>query len=71
MLEMLPIYLPPLLGVAAVAYAGLAIRVSRSGPQYANSMVSFLMFLFAGLVLGEAFSYGATDANMYGYRPRL
>ncbi|MGB5625491.1 MAG: diguanylate cyclase [Woeseiaceae bacterium] len=66
MLEMLPIYLPPLLGVAAVAYAGLAIRVSRSGPQYANSMVSFLMFLFAGLVLGEAFSYGATDANMYG-----
>ena len=66
MLEMLPIYLPPFLGVAAVAYAGLAIRVSRSGPQYANSMVSFLMFLFAGLVLGEAFSYGATDANMYG-----
>jgi len=66
MLEMLPTYLPPFLGVAAVAYAGLAIGVSRSGPQYANSMVSFLMFLFAGLVLGEAFSYGATDANMYG-----
>lgn len=65
MLELLPTYLPPFLGVAAVAYAGLAIRVSRSGPQYANSMVSFLMFLFAGLVLGEAFSYGATDANMY------
>jgi len=66
MLEFLPIYLPPFLGVAAVAYAGLAVRVSRSGPQYANSMVSFLMFLFAGLVLGEAFAYGATDANMYG-----
>ncbi len=65
MLEMLPTLLPPFLGVAAVAYAGLAVRVSRSGPQYANSMVSFLMFLFAGLVLGAAFSYGATDANMY------
>ena len=65
MLEMLPTLLPPLLGVAAVAYAGLAVRVSRSGPQYANSMVSFLMFLFAGLILGAAFSYGATDANMY------
>lgn len=63
--ELLPIYLPPFLGVAAVAYAGLAIRVSRSGPQYANSMVSFLMFLFAGLVLGAAFSYGATNANLY------
>ncbi|MGB5491874.1 MAG: diguanylate cyclase [Woeseiaceae bacterium] len=65
MLEMLPTLLPPFLGVAAVAYAGLAVSVSRSGPQYANSMVSFLMFLFAGLVLGSAFSYGATDANMY------
>jgi diguanylate cyclase (GGDEF)-like protein/PAS domain S-box-containing protein len=65
MTELLETYLPPLLSVAAVAYAGLAIRVSRSGPQYSNSMVSFLMFLFAGLVAGEAFSYGATDASIY------
>jgi len=65
MLELLPKLLPPFLGIAAVAYAGLAVRVSRSGPQYANSMVSFLMFLFAGLVLGSAFSYGASSANMY------
>lgn len=56
MLEKLPIFLPPFLGVAAMAYAGLAMRVSRSGPQYANSMVSFLMLLFAGLIAGEAFS---------------
>ena len=66
MLDLLEIYLPPYLGVAAVAYAGLAIRVSRSEPQYANSMVSFLMFLFAGLVAGAAFSYGATSAHTYG-----
>ena len=65
MLELLPTVLPPFLGIAAVAYAGLAVRVSRSGPQYANSMISFLMFLFAGLVLGAAFSYGATTANIY------
>ena len=65
MLESLPVFLPPFLGIAAVAYAVLAVRVSRSGPQYANSMVSFLMFLFSGLVLGAAFSYGATDANLY------
>lgn len=65
MLESLPVLLPPFLGIAAVAYAVLAVRVSRSGPQYANSMVSFLMFLFSGLVLGAAFSYGATDANLY------
>jgi diguanylate cyclase (GGDEF)-like protein/PAS domain S-box-containing protein len=62
---MLQDYLPPFLGVAAVAYAGLAVRVSRSGPQYANSMVGFLMFLLAGLVAGEAFSFGATDPNLY------
>ncbi len=57
--------LPPVLGVAAVAYAGLAVRVSRSGPQYSRSMISFLMFLIAGIVAGAAFSYGATDATMY------
>ena len=57
--------LPPVLGVAAVAYAGLAVRVSRSGPQYSRSMISFLMFLLAGIVAGAAFSYGATDATMY------
>jgi len=65
-LELLPKLLPPFMGLAAVAYAGLAVRVARSGPQYANSMVSYLMFLFSGLVLGAAFSYGATDANLYG-----
>ncbi|MGI9247636.1 MAG: histidine kinase N-terminal 7TM domain-containing diguanylate cyclase [Woeseiaceae bacterium] len=62
---MLQDFLPPFLGVAAVAYAGLAVRVSRSGPQYANSMVGFLIFLLAGLVAGAAFSFGATDPDMY------
>ena len=65
MLEMLPTMLPLYLILAAVAYAGLAVRISRSGPQYANSMISFLMVLFSGVILGAAFSYGATDANMY------
>ena len=65
MLNLLEIYLPPFLGVAAVAYAGLAIRVLRAEPQSSNNMVSFLMLLFAGLVAGAAFSYGASNANMY------
>ena len=63
--EMLEQFLPPILGVSAVAYAGLAVRVSRSAPQYAKSMISFLMFLLAGIVAGSAFSYGATDPVMY------
>ena len=65
MLSMFEQFLPPILGVAAVAYAGLAVRVSRAGPQYANSMISYLMFLLAGIVGGTAFSYGATDPVMY------
>lgn len=65
MLELLEQFLPPVLGIAAVAYAGLAVRVSRAGPQYAKSMISFLMFLLAGVVAGAAFSFGATNPVMY------
>ena len=64
MLESLQ-FLPPLLAVAAIAYAGLAVRVARSGAPFANSTVGFLMLLLAGLVAGAAFSYGATDSTLY------
>lgn len=63
---MLDLVITPFLATAAVAYAVLAVRVSRSAPQYANSMVSFFLFLIAGMLAGSAFSYGATDANLYG-----
>ena len=56
----------PFLAVAAIAYALLAVRVSRSGPQYTDNMVSFFLFLIAGMLAGSAFSYAATDANLYG-----
>ena len=56
----------PFLGIFAIAYAGLAVRVSRSGPQHANSMVSFFLCLIAGMLAGAAFSFEATDANLYG-----
>ena len=56
----------PFLAIFAVAYAGLAMRVSRTGPQYANNMVSFFLFLIAGMVAGSAFKYGATDASLFG-----
>ena len=58
-------FLTPFLAMAAVAYLVLAIRVSRSAPQYANSMISFFLVLIAGMLAGSAFSYGATDANLY------
>ncbi len=56
----------PFLAIFAVAYAGLAVRVSRSGAQHTNNMVSFFLFLIAGMVAGSAFSYGTTDANLFG-----
>jgi len=58
--------LPPILAVAAVAYAVLAIRVARTTPQNPNNLISFFLFLVAGMIAGSAFSYGATDANLYG-----
>jgi diguanylate cyclase (GGDEF)-like protein/PAS domain S-box-containing protein len=58
--------LPPVLAVSAVAYAALAVRVARSTPQNPNNLMSFFLFLIAGMVAGSAFSYGATDATMYG-----
>jgi len=63
---MLSSILPPVLAVFSVAYAALAVRVSRSGPQYSNNMVSFFLFLIGGMLAGSAFSYAATDANLYG-----
>ncbi len=54
-----------LLAVAAAAYAALAVRIARFGPQSANSMICYLMFLMAGVLAGGAFSYGTTDADMY------
>ena len=65
---MLPLtdIVPPFLAVAAIAYAGLAVRVARSAPHNPNHVVSFFLFLMAGLVGGAAFSYGAVDPVMYG-----
>lgn len=63
---MLAPYVTPFLAVAAAAYAGLAVRVSRASPQFANNSVSFLLFLIAGMLTGSAFSFGATDPNLYG-----
>lgn len=66
MYELLETYLPPVLGLSAVAYAMLAVRVARSTPQNPNNIISIFLFLIAGMSAGSAFSYGASDANLYG-----
>ena len=53
------------LAVFSVAYVALSVRVSRSGPQHANSMVCFFLVLVGGMLAGSAFTYAATDTNIY------
>jgi hypothetical protein len=53
------------LAVFSVAYVALSVRVSRSGPQYANNLVSFFLVLVGGMLAGSAFSYSAVDSNIY------
>ncbi len=65
-MSMLSPLVAPFLATMAIAYAVLAVRVSRSGPKYANNNVSFFLFLIAGMLAGSAFSYDATDATYYG-----
>jgi len=65
-MSMLSPLITPFLVLGAVAYVALAVRVSRSGPQHANNMVSFFLLLIGGMLAGSSFSYEATDATLYG-----
>ncbi len=60
-------FITPFLALAAVAYAALAVYMVRSGPQYANSLVGYFLFVIGGMLAGSAFSFNATDVNMYGF----
>jgi len=55
-------FLPPIFGLAAVLYLGLAVYVSRSSPQ---SIIGFVLFLIGTMVAGTAFAYGATDVALF------
>ena len=55
-------FLPPMFGLAAVLYLGLAVHVSRSSPQ---SIIGFLLFLMGIMIGGTAFAYGATDISLF------
>ena len=55
-------FLPPLFGLSAVLYLGLAVYVSRSSPQ---SVIGFLLFLMGTMVAGTAFAYGADDIALF------
>ncbi len=54
-----------MLGIGAVAYAALALQIGRNQARHGRSMLSYLMLLFAGLLAGSAFSYGASTVELY------
>lgn len=66
MFEDFELALRPAFAVAAVFYLGLSVRVARSSPQNANSIIAFFLFLVGVLVAGTAFSFGTQDPNIYG-----
>jgi len=63
---MLETFLRPSFAISAIIYVGIAIRVSRSSPQYTNNIIAFFLALVGVLVSGTAFSYGTTDPTIYG-----
>ncbi|MBT8098191.1 MAG: diguanylate cyclase [Gammaproteobacteria bacterium] len=66
MIESLEAALRPAFALSAVVYLGLAVRVTRTSPQYANSIVAFFLLLIGTLLAGTAFSHGTNDPNIYG-----
>jgi len=65
-IETLDFLLRPTFAVAATVYVLLAVRVTRSSPQHANSVIAFFLLLIGTLIAGSAFSYGTQDPNIYG-----
>ena len=63
MIETVEALLPPVFGLAAVLYCGLAVYVSRSSP---GNVIGFFLFLIGMMIAGSAFSFGTTDPNLYG-----
>ncbi len=66
MMEQLSLILPTAFGFTALIYLWLTVRVSRASTQTENNSISYFLFLIAAMVAGSAFSYGATDGNLYG-----
>ena len=58
-------FLPPVLAVAAAAYAFLAVLVARNTPRNPINLVSYFLVLIAGLIAGSALTYGATKLELY------
>jgi hypothetical protein len=65
-METLDLLLRAALGIGAMLYLLLAVRVARAGSQYGSNVITFFFFLAGLLVAGAAFSFGTDDPRIYG-----
>ena len=65
-METLDLLLRSALGIGALLYLVLAVRVARAGSQYGSSVIAFFFFLAGLLVAGAAFSFATDDPRLYG-----
>jgi len=66
LIEQLETILPAVFVIATVLYLWLAVRVSRAYSDSSTSTISYFLFLIGLMTAGSAFSYNATDPNIYG-----
>jgi len=66
MIDQLNVILPTVFAFSAVLYLWLAVRVSRASSETSSNTISYFLFLIGMMVAGSAFSYQATDLNIYG-----
>ena len=66
MLEQLYQVMPTTFALCAAVYLWLAVKVARQSAQSENSTIGYFLFLIGAMVAGSAFSFQATDENLYG-----
>ncbi len=66
MLEQFDQILPTTFALCATLYLWLAVKVSRESTQSTNNAISYFLFLIGAMIAGTAFSYNATDSNLFG-----
>lgn len=66
MITQLSMVLPTVFALAAAIYLWLAVRVSRASAETSSNAISYFFFLIGMMVAGSAFSYQATDPNIFG-----
>ncbi len=65
-METLDLLLRSALGIGALLYLVLAVRVARAGSQYGSNVIAFFFFLAGLLVAGSAFSFGTDEPRVFG-----